>query len=246
MNAKEVNFDEFLAKNDTQFVIPIYQRNYDLGKAQCEQLLNDIVEAGRTHHYHFIGSIVFIYDGVYTTGVKELVIIDGQQRLTSITLIYVALLHYATSHDKNNLAQKIYKKYLINEFAEDAHKLKLKPTENNDNDLRALINQTQIDINAKFSNIVNNYNYFRNSITPDTVEDILSGLQMLMFVEISLDRHYDNAQRIFESLNSTGLDLSQADLIRNYILMERTASEQKELYNQYWEYRAQYSYRECK
>ncbi len=236
MNAKEVNFDEFLAKNDTQFVIPIYQRNYDWGKAQCEQLLNDIVEAGRTHHYHFIGSIVFIYDGVYTTGVKELVIIDGQQRLTTITLIYVALLHYATAHDNSNLAQKIYKKYIINEFAEDIHKLKLKPTENNDNDLRALINQTQIDVNAKFSNLVNNYNYFRNSITPDTVEDILSGLQMLMFVEISLDRHYDNAQRIFESLNSTGLDLSQADLIRNYILMERTASEQKELYNQYWEY----------
>lgn len=236
MTAKEVNFDEFLAKNDTQFVIPIYQRNYDWGKTQCEQLLNDIIEVGNSRQPHFIGSIVFIYDGVYTTGVKELVIIDGQQRLTTITLIYVAIYHYAINNNQPQLAQKIYEKYIINKFAEGDHKLKLKPTENNDNDLKALINKTQFENSSKYSNIINNYNYFKNCITEHTINLILAGLQMLMFVEISLDRHYDNAQRIFESLNSTGLDLSQADLIRNYILMERTAVEQKELYDHFWEY----------
>ena len=236
MTAKEVNFDEFLAKNDTQFVIPIYQRNYDWGKTQCEQLLSDIIEVGNSCQPHFIGSIVFIYDGVYTTGVKELVIIDGQQRLTTITLIYVAIYHYAINNNRPQLAQKIYEKYIINKFAEGDHKLKLKPTENNDNDLKALINKTQYDSNSKYSNIINNYNYFKNCITEHTIDIILAGLQMLMFVEISLDRHYDNAQRIFESLNSTGLDLSQADLIRNYILMERTAAEQKDLYDHFWEY----------
>ncbi len=234
MKASEVKLDDFLSKVDTQFVIPIYQRNYEWRRPHCEQLLNDIIEVGTTHQPHFIGSIVFIHDGVYTSGVKELIIIDGQQRLTTITLLFIALYHYAlNNNDYNNLAQKIYKKYLINEFANDEQRLKLKPTENNDSDLKSVL--TNSIHTSEFSNIINNYNFFKNRITSENINAILDGLQMLMFVEISLDRNYDNAQRIFESLNSTGLELSQADLIRNYILMELTASQQKEIYNNFWE-----------
>lgn len=234
MKASEVKLDDFLSKVDTQFVIPIYQRNYEWGQPQCEQLLNDITEVGTTHQPHFIGSIVFIHDGVYTSGVKELIIIDGQQRLTTITLLFIALYHYAQDNSEySNLAQKIYKKYLINEFANDDQRLKLKPTENNDIDLKAVL--TNSYNKSEYSNIINNYNFFKKRITSENINSILDGLQMLMFVEISLDRNYDNAQRIFESLNSTGLDLSQADLIRNYILMELTAIQQKEIYNNYWD-----------
>lgn len=235
MIARALELDEFLQKNDTQFVIPIYQRNYDWEKKQCEQLLNDIIDAGKNRQPHFVGSIVFIHDGEYTTGVKELVIIDGQQRLTTITLIYVALYHYA-SNNNTQLAQKIYEQYIINKYADGDHKLKLKPTENNDNDFKAVINNTQLPNTANFSNIIKNYNYFKSCISDSTIDCILAGLQMLMFVEISLNRRDDNAQRIFESMNSTGLDLSQADLIRNYILMERTAEQQKKLYDCFWEY----------
>lgn len=240
MKASEIQLKKFLATPKTQFVIPIYQRNYDWHTVQCEQLLNDIIEAGKHGQQHFIGSIVFIYDGYghyLPGGANELIIIDGQQRLTTITLLYIALYHFAIDNGQDRLAEEIYEECIINKFVDNEHKLKLKPTENNDIDLKALINRTSIDSSNRYSNIINNYNYFKNYIQNNNdIKWILAGLEMLMFVEISLDRNYDNAQRIFESLNSTGLDLSQADLIRNYILMERTAEEQKELYNQYWEY----------
>ncbi len=236
MKASEVNLVDFLSRTDTQFIIPVYQRNYDWGKTQCEQLLKDIIEVGKTKSPHFIGSIVFIHDGIYTSGVKELVIIDGQQRLTTITLIFTAIYRTALENNDAALANKINKKYLINEFAEEEQRLKLKPTENNDKELKSLIaGENSIPISG-YSNILNNFNYFRAEINPDNIDKILDGLQQLMFVEISLDRNYDNAQRIFESLNSTGLDLSQADLIRNYILMGLDAKQQNSIYNKYWEF----------
>lgn len=241
MKAQQLQLKQFLVTPKTQFVIPIYQRNYDWRTTQCEQLLNDIIEAGKNNQQHFVGSIVFIYDGYghyLPGGANELIIIDGQQRLTTITLLYIALYHYAIDNGQDRLADEIYEECIINKFVDNEHKLKLKPTENNDIDLKALINRTAIDAGNRYSRIIDNYNYFRNYIknNQNDIEWILAGLEMLMFVEISLDRNYDNAQRIFESLNSTGLDLSEADLIRNYILMDRTASEQKELYSQYWEY----------
>lgn len=241
MKASEIQLKKFLATPKTQFVIPIYQRNYEWRTIQCEQLLNDIIEAGKNRRQHFVGSIVYIHDGYghyLPGGTNELIIIDGQQRLTTITLLYIALYHYAIDNGKNRLAEEIYEECIINKFVDNEHKLKLKPTENNDFELKALINRTLIDTGNRYSSIINNYNYFRNYIKKNhnDIESILAGLEMLMFVEILLDRDYDNAQRIFESLNSTGLDLSEADLIRNYILMDKTASEQKELYNQYWEY----------
>jgi uncharacterized protein with ParB-like and HNH nuclease domain len=236
MKASEINLVDFLSKTDTQFVIPVYQRNYDWGKTQCEQLLKDIIDVGEKKSPHFIGSIVFIHDGIYTSGVKELVIIDGQQRLTTITLIFTAIYRTALDNHNDMLANKINKKYLINEFAEDEQRLKLKPTENNDRELKSLIAGEDPIPDSGYSNILNNFNYFRANINSGNVDMILDGLQQLMFVEISLDRNYDNAQRIFESLNSTGLDLSQADLIRNYILMGLDAKQQTSIYKKYWEH----------
>lgn len=236
MKANEVRLTDFLSKTDTQFVIPIYQRNYDWKKNHCEQLLNDIIESGDNDKIHFIGSIVYVHDGVYSSGIKELVVIDGQQRLTTVTLLCIALYHFLREKNPQDMqANKILKQFIINEFAEENQRLKLKVSENNDEDLKSLINDYDRGGND-FSNIITNYKYFRSRITEENINTILRGINMLIFVEVSLDRIQDNAQRIFESMNSTGLDLSQADLIRNYILMNLSAREQIDIYKRYWEY----------
>jgi uncharacterized protein with ParB-like and HNH nuclease domain len=238
MKANETKVEDFLASNKTQFIIPIYQRNYDWSPSQCSQLLSDILEVGDSSNLnaHFIGSIVYVHDDVYTSSrIKELIIIDGQQRLTTLTLIYLVLFHIAKSDDDEGLFNEINETYLINKFAADDEKLKLRPTENNDKALRYLIRADENEEYNHFSKIIDNFNYFRTNITSDNINQVMNGLSKLMFVEISLDRAKDNPQRIFESLNSTGLELSQADLIRNYILMGLSKHEQTRVYKNYWE-----------
>ena len=231
MKASPIQLNKFLQKQDTQFVIPIYQRNYDWSEEQCKQLLEDIIEVGRSPKdeakVHFIGSIVYVCNDEYTTDeIEQYVIIDGQQRITTITLLLIALYHQAERLEDNRLAETIYEYYLINKNADDdSYKVKLKATENNERDLHYLLNKIPIPDSA-YSNIKNNYNFFAKHITEDNREIIYDGFKRLLFVEIRLERGKDNAQKIFESLNSTGLDLSQADLIRNYILMGLEPSEQ--------------------
>lgn len=238
MKANETKVDKFLASNETTFAIPVYQRNYDWTILQCKQLLYDIIETGKNDktNAHFIGSIVYVHDDVYTaSGLTELTIIDGQQRLTTITLIYIALYRLAKELDNNMLVNRIQKTYLINEFASEEEKLKLKPTENNKEALRFILYSTDGEEFKGYSKIIENFDYFRFSINAENYEVIQRGLSKLIFVDISLDRQKDNPQRIFESLNSTGLELSQADLIRNYILMGLSRSNQDRIYKIYWE-----------
>lgn len=238
MKANETKVDKFLATNETTFAIPVYQRNYDWTLFQCKQLLHDIIETGKNDktNAHFIGSIVYVHDDVYTaSGLTELTIIDGQQRLTTITLIYIALYRLAKNLDNQMLVNRIQKTYLINEFAPEEEKLKLKPTENNKEALRHILNSTDEEEFKGYSKIIENFNYFRSAINVENFEVIQRGLSKLIFVDIALDRQKDNPQRIFESLNSTGLELSQADLIRNYILMGLKPKEQERIYKHYWE-----------
>lgn len=146
MKANEVKLTEFLSKTDIQFVIPIYQRNYDWKESHCEQLMNDILYAGTSHNMHFIGSIVYIHDGVYSSSdIKELVVIDGQQRITTITLLCIALYHYLKENNLEWQADKIYKQFIINEFARENQRLKLKASENNAEDLKSIINGTRLN-----------------------------------------------------------------------------------------------------
>ena len=238
MKANETRVDKFLATNETTFAIPVYQRNYDWTLFQCKQLLHDIIETGKNDkiNAHFIGSIVYVHDDVYTaSGLTELTIIDGQQRLTTITLIYIALFRIAKELDNQILVNRIQKTYLINEFAPEEEKLKLKPTENNKQALRHILNSTDAEEFKGYSKIIENFDYFRSAIKAENFEVIQRGLSKLIFVDIALDRQKDNPQRIFESLNSTGLELSQADLIRNYILMGLSRTNQDRIYKSYWE-----------
>ncbi|MGE5342031.1 MAG: DUF262 domain-containing protein [Candidatus Omnitrophota bacterium] len=236
MKAFEQNLNRFLSLNGTQFVIPVYQRNYDWKIPECKQLLDDIINAGKdtTINFHFIGSIVFIQDENFTSSeVRELTIIDGQQRITTITLIYIAIFHFAKRIKDLKLGNRIEETYLINKFFEK-EKLKLRPTDNNDKDLKSLIYKDE-DVKIEgISRVIQNYNYLAGEINQETIDQVIKGLDKLMFVEISLDRDKDNPQRIFESLNSTGLDLSQADLIRNYILMGLKKQEQTIIYEKFW------------
>jgi len=238
VKANEVNLNRFLAQTDTQFVIPVYQRNYDWKKQQCRQLIDDILAVGadRKRDAHFIGSIVYIHDDVYSSsGIRELTIIDGQQRVTTITLVYLVLYALAQESNDEALKQRINETYLINKFAQEEEKLKLKPTENNDKALKHLLRNDTDEPYAEYSRLIENYQYFKTRITPENLEVVRSGLDKLMFVEISLEREKDDPQRIFESLNSTGLDLTQADLIRNYILMGLTRRQQLKIYRDYWQ-----------
>lgn len=237
MKANETKIEDFLASNKTQFIIPVYQRNYDWTTAQCKQLLDDILEVGSNKKMtaHFIGSIVYVHDDVYTSSrIKELTIIDGQQRLTTITLIYIALYKLANKMNDDGLVSEISETYLINKFAPEEEKLKLRPTENNDKALKFLLRNDKNEEFYDFSKIIVNFDFFEGRIDEQNYKIILAGLSKLMFVEVSLDREKDDPQRIFESLNSTGLELSQADLIRNYILMGLSRRDQNRIYQNYW------------
>jgi len=238
MKANEVALNSFLSQTKTQFIIPVYQRNYDWTEEQCRQLFYDILEVGnRPGNTHFIGSIVFIHEGVYTTSeVKQLVVIDGQQRLTTFALLYLALHKFALENNMEEKAHEINDTYLINKYVkEESSKLKLKQSDTNAKALKFLSSNNKPEDYAEYSKVINNYNYFRENINQENVHTILNGLNSLLFVEISLERDKDDPQRIFESLNSTGLELSQADLIRNYILMGLEPAEQIRVFENFWE-----------
>ncbi len=185
---------------------------------------------------HFIGSIVYVHDDVYTASrIKELTVIDGQQRLTTLTLVYLVLHRLAKVIKNEGLVNEISETYLINKFSPEEEKLKLRPTDNNDRALKYLLRSDENEEYSDFSKLIDNFNYFKGRITEDNYQTVLKGLSKLMFVEVSLDREKDDPQRIFESLNSTGLELAQADLIRNYILMGLNRKDQNKIYQNYWE-----------
>ena len=234
MKAYETRIQDFLSANKTRFVIPIYQRNYDWSMAQCKQLLDDILHIGIGNETaHFIGSVVYVHDDIYTSSkIKELSIIDGQQRLTTLTLIYLALYHLAIEMENENLKNEIYETYLVNKFVSDSEKSKLRPTQDNLAALNYLLRADRKEEFNQYSKITENFDYFKSRINEQNYETVLEGLSKLMVVEISLERQKDNPQRIFESLNSTGLELSQADLIRDYILMGLDRENQNDIYEE--------------
>jgi len=237
MKANELQIEKFLSSSKTVFVIPVYQRNYDWDRSHCKRLLDDIIKIGKDNQNsgHFIGSIVFVQDDIYSSGkATELMIIDGQQRLTTLTLLFAALHWYAKKEGNEQLAEMLWEEYLINKHAPETARLKLKPTNNNEKALKCVLGNRICDFDG-YSRIIDNYNFFKDQINNDVFEVILQGINKLIFVEISLDRIKDNPQRIFESLNSTGLDLSQADLIRNYILMGLARNDQEKIYTEYWD-----------
>lgn len=242
MKADAMKLLDFIGKSqEKQFVIPIYQRVYSWEKEQCKQLWDDIIKTGGNDQIegHFIGSIVFVHDGIYTTNYNELLIIDGQQRLTTITLLFIALRDHL--NDEYELLekfshQKIQNRYLINSDEKGDKKFKLILSEPDRDTLLSLIDKNKRKPSEPSLKIMENFKLFEKWISENTdkLETIFKGLDKLMVVEISLERGKDNPQLIFESMNSTGKDLTQTDLIRNYILMGLEPEKQKIFYKKYW------------
>lgn len=238
MKAKEARLLEFL-KNTPQFVIPIYQRTYSWKEKECQQLWDDVLRSGYNDNIkaHFIGSVVYVNKGLYSVSDQTpLLLIDGQQRITTITLLIAALTEVIGDQEpiEDFSRAKLKGYYLTNplESGEKFHKLILSQTD--DKSLKAIIHGNQ-QPDDKSIRVVENYEFFKSKLEKQgDLKPICKGLAKLMVVDISLDREQDNPQLIFESMNSTGKELSQADLIRNYILMGLEPTHQTHLYEQYW------------
>lgn len=241
MEARQIHLLALLSGEDRRFVIPVFQRNYDWQKEQCEQLFRDLknVFLDENRKSHFLGTIVYISNSeVDMIDFHEYMLIDGQQRVTTTVLLLKALhdsLEDKTDEESIMLKDKIYEYYLTNKYADEKHKLRLKPMIDDDKVFQSLM-KNDFDFMDKDSNIYKNYILFMELISKSGLEikDIFKGIQKFVVVYISLKRGEDDPQLIFESINSTGLNLSQADLIRNFILMDKESWEQKELYNNYW------------
>ncbi|MGT0069136.1 GmrSD restriction endonuclease domain-containing protein [Helicobacter pylori] len=233
-----LNFIKDNQKN--QLVIPIYQRLYSWEKEQCKQLWDDTIKIGGDDKMdgHFIGSILYVLDDI-THSDNTLLIIDGQQRLTTITLLLTALRDHLNDEDEfleKFSRQKIQNDYLINSDKDGDKKFRLILSESDKDTLLSLIDKDRRKPSEPSSKIVENFKLFEEWVSKNTdkLETIFKGLDKLMIVKIALEKGKDDPQLIFESMNSKGMELAQTDLIRNYIVMETEVEKREGFYNKYW------------
>ncbi|GAA7955913.1 DUF262 and DUF1524 domain-containing protein [Helicobacter pylori] len=235
MKADATPLLKFIKDNQkNQLVIPIYQRVYSWEKEQCKELWDDIIKIGGNDKMdgHFIGSILYVLDGI-THSNNALLIIDGQQRLTTITLLLTALRDHLSDEVRR---EEIEDDYLINSDKHGDKKFRLILSESDKDTLLSLIDKDRRKPSEPSSKIVENFKLFEEWIRKNTnkLETIFKGLEKLMIVEIALEKEKDDPQLIFESMNSKGMELTQTDLIRNYIIMETEVEKQEGFYNKYW------------
>ena len=245
MDANSRKICGLISEMNTRFVVPVYQRPYSWGEEQCAQLWDDILSTGRGRStVHFTGSIVTIQDGSLSKqGVAPLLLIDGQQRITTISLLLVALARFAARHPNRELPfsakEILVSGYLTNRFrtGEDYYKLTLSKTDRAA--YRAVVDALGTNVQPELdpsTRLAQNLAYFERRVEAlDDVEAVWAGLHRLEVVAIALSQGQDDPQLIFESMNATGKDLSNADLVRNFVLMSYTLDEQPALYHTYWQ-----------
>lgn len=239
MKATEAKLLDFLKKSP-QFVIPIYQRTYSWTEQQCRQFWDDIMRAGSSEAIaaHFIGSVVYIEKGLYQVSSQSpLLVIDGQQRLTTAMLLLEALSRHLGDSEpiEGFSAKKLRNYYLLNPLEDGERGYKLILTQTDKDSLLALVTQKPLPIDGSLR-IQENFDFFDTQIAQlgGNLEQLCRGLAKVIIVDIALSRDQDNPQLIFESMNSTGKALSQADLIRNFVLMGLDPNHQTELYKDHW------------
>ncbi len=240
MRAIEIKLHEFLTKPQIQYSIPIYQRTYSWKEEQCKQLWNDIMYVGSDKNIsaHFIGPIVYIKEDAYQVArLSELLVIDGQQRLTTAMLILEALARRIGHNEVEGFSAKMIRDlYLSNQYQKDENRYKLLLSKTDKESLKAIVDQNEESMDLSL-HINQNFVWFGdkvNSLNNDEIAVLCRGFNKLTIVDITLDRGNDKPQRIFESMNSTGLELSQADLIRNFVLMDLDKDKQNQLYEDHW------------
>ncbi len=244
MDANSRKICGLISEMNTRFVVPVYQRPYSWGEAHCAQLWDDILATGRGRStVHFTGSIVTIQDGSLSEqGVAPLLLIDGQQRITTISLLLVALARFAQRHPERALPfsakEILVSGYLTNRFrtGDDYYKLTLSKADHAAYRavVDALADGTEPALDPT-TRLASNLAYFDRRVEAlDDVDAVWAGLHRLEVVAIALTQGKDDPQLIFESMNATGKDLSNADLVRNFVLMSYTLEEQPALYRTYW------------
>ncbi len=226
MQVNKIPIFNFLEGSGKSFIIPVYQRDYAWQKENCEKLWNDLLSLRKNEiKAYFLGTIVII-----DAGFQEYSVIDGQQRLTTISLLLLALQNYLKKNKIDEGLQDQLSDYLIDRHSK---RIRLKPNKQDKAYFDELFNGTEIE---EDSNIVSNYNFFYHQIQKDNYEavSLFEAFRKLEIVLITLDKGQDDPQLIFESLNSTGVGLNDGDLIRNYILMDLDNQEQENFYTNYW------------
>jgi len=239
MKADDTYFLRFL-QTDQQLIVPMYQRNYSWNITQCRQLWKDIfnlAEKGKTEH--FLGSIVFISESEHLPGaINKVLLIDGQQRITSIMILLHVLGKIIEKKDLSFTSKdKIYNYYIFNQNESGELRYKLILTKKDNEIFRNLLNDISILEEFEGNNFLRNaYDFFYEVISKSKIDlkKIYNSIQKLSIVIIALKYGIDKPQKIFESLNSTGLDLAPTDLIRNYILMDLKISQQEKVFNNHW------------
>jgi uncharacterized protein with ParB-like and HNH nuclease domain/predicted transport protein len=234
-----------LLKKSSQFVVPIYQRVYSWQEPECEQLWSDILRAGANKQLgaHFTGSVVYVAKGQGNIALAEPdLIIDGQQRVTTVTLLLAALAERLEQLPEEQREptdgfspKKIRNRYLLNNDEEGDRQFKLILSQADRGALISIVQGISPDADAS-TRVVTNFKYFREQLSRPDVDlaVVCRGLDKLVVVDVNLTRGVDNPQLVFEAMNSTGRKLSQADLIRNYVLMDQPSKEQEKLYTAYW------------
>lgn len=236
MKGSECKFVKYMEGADKRFVIPVYQRNYDWKTENCKQLYDDLVKIVQCDRKnHFFGSLVSVYNPEGSH--EEFQVIDGQQRLTTVSLLFLAMYNLMREGiivpEASNLMQRIYEEYLVDKWQPEDTRIKLKPVKNDQKAFGRLFSETSEHIRE--SNLTVNYDYFYERIQKQeiTIDQLFAGICRLEIINIRLDKD-DDPQLIFESLNSTGLDLSEGDKIRNFILMGLPTKAQETYYDKYW------------
>ena len=237
MKAVDSKISSFIGNSDRVFIIPPFQRNYAWSINQCEELFSDIVDSYYKNNSHYIGNIVCYEGANNSASFNEFILIDGQQRITSILLLLLAIHNKLPNNDYNK--QAIYNRYLTNSIGPEKRRVKLKQTENDEDIFDKIVQNQSLTEDEKKSKIFENYNYFMQKL--DEIEknipllDFYNTIGNLSIVDLNLqDNDLEAVQKIFEKINSTGKPLTTADLIRNYLLIAQTADEQLRLYKNYW------------
>lgn len=236
MKGSECRLIEYMEGSKKRFIIPVYQRNYDWKTENCKQLYDDLIKVIKNkRRSHFFGSLVSVYEPSGRN--TEFLVIDGQQRLTTVSLLFLAMYNLIDGGvlvpNDTSLGKQIYEDFLVDKYQPEETRIKLKPVKNDQKAFGKLF--SSVDEHIRESNLTANYNYFYERIQKQeiTIDELFDAICSLEIINITLNNE-DNPQLIFESLNSTGLDLSEGDKIRNFILMGLPSKEQDEYYDKYW------------
>ena len=238
MNAQDLPLTQLL-DGAKQFIVPIFQRDYSWGTRHCQQLWNDILRVGADPQAkaHFLGSVVYIAAEDNQASIPRWLVIDGQQRLTTVSLLLTALrdrLKEEPCDDEDFLSpEEVEDRFLRNRHGKGDRKSKLMLRRGDNDALTVLVSGKSLPDDAAEA-VRENYEFFRDRLAESNLSQVYAGIAKLVIVDVSLTRGHDDPQMIFESLNSTGLDLTQADLIRNFVLMRLDDELQTRLYEDYW------------